>query len=137
MRGAPTVGRYLQRIMRGETLKGTFVTYTPDRIEELAGKWGPVSHVKDAFTFRKYLVRVKFAQHQFVFSIKNTEAETPEEAFDTAAQRATLAMLEDAKPVGNLMGGEVVDDTPENRKKLGVHGEESRIQYEDGWRDAA
>lgn len=126
MQGAPGIKRYLLRIMRGETLKGVGVSIgSLDSVD-----WGPVNHVKDAYTYRKWLVKLTFAQKSFVVSIKGTEAASAEEAVHAAAQRATLSYLEAATPLGNLMGFEVTDDTPENRKRLGVDGGEVRIEYQ-------
>jgi hypothetical protein len=138
MRRAPSIKRYLQRVERGQTIKGVRIAFSSETAVDLrADCWGPVNHVKDAFTFRQYLVKVVYAQKAFVVSIKNTEASNAEEAVDMAAQRANLSYLEVGASLGNLMAFDVSEDTPENREKLGVGGVEDRIEYESGWRNAA
>lgn len=124
-----------EKIRRGESIKGVAVRNNPH--DTRANSWGPTNHIKDAFTFRKWLVRVTFAQKSFVVSIKNTEASTLEEAVEMAAQRATLSHLMEGCPLGNLMSFDVTEDTPENRKSLGVAGDEENIEYGSQWRNAA
>lgn len=115
-----TVGRYIKQIKLGRSITGVSLTYQKSELSEHEKL--TVNHVRDAFTFRQYLVKVFFAQCSFVVSIKNTEAANAEEAVKTATQRAALAHLEAGVSLGNLMDSAVCEDTPENRKILGVEG---------------
>lgn len=116
---------------------GCSLTYTPGPVEP--GDLNSV--VSDAFTYRKRLVVLKFAQQTFYISIKNMEASSDEEAMNKALARATQAYRKTDKPLGNLMGYEVHEDTDAVRAKFKLDGSQNdtsrQMTVSRLWRNAA
>ncbi len=89
--------------------------------------------VVDAFTQRRWLVELQYAQQRFVVSIETSEANTDKEAITIAHKRAKKAY----PALGNLMQANCTADSDQERERLGVGFKEPRVVHLPVWRNAA
>ena len=107
----------------GEGIGGSSVTYIGGAYE------GSLTHTLDAFTYRAFLVVLKFAQKTFYISIKNVEADTREQAVALSVARAAKCG-KSLGDIGELLSSECLVDTITERERLKIgHEFDSEIIY--------